>query len=85
MKTAVLSTLGRFNQCVCVGGGGGGAVCFRPIQPVGGGGGAVCFRPIQLVGRRGCCSLTALSMFKKGEGALYLHSYIGNHVASCIL
>ena len=71
MKTAVLSTLGRFNQCVCVGGGGGG--------------GSVCFRPIQPVGRRGCCPLTALSMFKKGEGAHYLHGYIGNHVASCML
>ena len=68
MKTGVLSTLGRFNQCVCVGGGGG--VRFRPIQPV---------------GRRGCCPLTALSMFKKGEGALYLHGYIGNHIASCML
>ena len=67
----VLSALGRFNQW---GGGGGG-----------GGGGAVCFRPIQPVGRRGCCPLTALSMFKKGEGALYLHGYIGNHVASCML
>ena len=37
MKTGVLSTLGRFNQSVCVcGRGGGGAVRFRPIQPVGG-------------------------------------------------
>ena len=74
-------------MCVCVWGGGG-AVRFRPIQPVGGGGGggAVCLRPIQPVGRRGCCPLTALSMFKKGEGALYLHGYIGNHVASvCFL
>ena len=48
MKTAALSTLGRFNQCVCVWGGC--AVRFRPIQPVGGGGGgeggAVCLRPI---------------------------------------
>ena len=73
MKTGVLSTLGRFNQCVCVcvwGGGGGVAVHFRSIQPV---------------GRRGCCPLTALSMFKRGEGALHLHGYIGNQVASCML
>ena len=68
MKTGVLSTLGRFNQCVCVCVGGGGAVRFRPIQPV---------------GRRG--PLMALSMFKKGEGTLYLHGYIGNHVASGML
>ena len=78
MKTGVLSTLGRF---VCVWG----AIRFRAIQPVGGEGGAVCFRPIQPGGRRGCCQLTALSMFKKGEGALYLHGYIGNHVVSCML
>ena len=68
MKTGVLSTLGRFNQCVCVGGGGG-AVRFRPIQPVGG---------------RGV--LSTLGQFNQwGEGALYLHGYIGNHVASCML
>ena len=34
-----LSAFGRFNQW---GGGGGGAVHFRPIQPVGGGGGGGC-------------------------------------------
>ena len=80
MKTGVLSTLSRFNQsvcvCVCVWGGGGGAVRFRPIQPVRGGG-AVRFRPIQPVG----AVHLRLSMFKKG----YLHGYIGNHVATCML
>ena len=33
----------------------------------------------------GCYPLTALSIFKKGKGALYLHGYIGNHITSCTL
>ena len=66
MKTGVLSTLGRFNQCVCVGGGGGGAgaVRFRPIQPEGG---AVRFRLIQPVGRRGAVHLRLSLCLKRGR------------------
>ena len=56
MKTGVLSTLGRFNQCVCVWGGGGGAVRFRPIQPVGGGEGV----------------LSALGQFNQWGGGVHL-------------
>ena len=51
-------------------GGGGGAVHFRPIQPVGRGEGAVHLW---------------LSIFENQEGALYLHGYIGNQIASCTL
>ena len=61
----MLSAFGRFNQ---LGGGGGvGAVRFRPIQPVGGGGG----RPLSAAGGGGgglisavdggCCPLSANS------------------------
>ena len=49
----MLSTFGRFNQ------GGGGAVRFRPIQPVGGGGGG---------GGGGCCPLSAGSTSGGGGG-----------------
>ena len=46
---------------------GGGAVRFRPIQPVGGEGGAVRFRPIQPLGRRGAVHLRLSLCLKRGR------------------